>query len=86
MMAALAEFERDLLRERIRSGFAAAKARGRTFGRKKGERPKADRLAPKVIRLSGEGRSYRFIARELGLSVNTVMGIVHRQREACSAN
>lgn len=84
MMAALAEFERDLLRERIRSGFAAAKARGRTFGRKKGERPKADRLAPKVIRLSGEGCSYRLIAKELGLSVNTVMGIVHRHREACS--
>lgn len=84
LMAALAEFERDLLRERIRSGFAAAKAKGRTFGRKKGERPKADRLAPRVIGLTGEGRSYRFIARELGLSVNTVLGIVHRHREVCS--
>ena len=31
LMAALAEFERDLIRERIRSGFAAAKAKGRTF-------------------------------------------------------
>jgi DNA invertase Pin-like site-specific DNA recombinase len=84
MMAALAEFERDLLRERIRSGIAAAKARGRTFGRKVGERPKADRLAPKVIRLLGEGRSYRFIAKELDLSKNTVMEIVHRHRETAS--
>ena len=51
MMAALAEFERDLLRERVRSGIAAAKARGKTFGRRPGHRPKADRLAPKVLRL-----------------------------------
>jgi DNA invertase Pin-like site-specific DNA recombinase len=58
-MAALSEFERDLLRERIRSGFAAAKAKGRTFGRKPGERPTSDRLAPQVISLLDEGRSYR---------------------------
>lgn len=81
MMAALAEFERDLLRERIRSGIAAAKARGKTFGRKAGERPKADRFTPKVLRLLEEGRSYRFIARELKLSPNTVMGIARRHRE-----
>jgi putative DNA-invertase from lambdoid prophage Rac len=78
LMAALAEFERDLLRERIRSGFAAAKAKGRTFGRKPGERTKSSRFAPKVVRLREEGRSYRFIAKELDLSVNTIRGILHR--------
>jgi putative DNA-invertase from lambdoid prophage Rac len=36
--AALAEFERDLLRERIRSGVAAARARGVIFGRQPGQR------------------------------------------------
>lgn len=81
LMAALAEFERDLLCERIRSGFASAKAKGRTFGRKPGDRPKSDRLAPKVIGLLQEGRSYRFIAKELNLSPNTVMGIARRHRE-----
>ncbi len=80
LMATLAEFERDLLRERIRSGIAAAKARGHTFGRKIGERPKSDRLAPKVLKLLEEGRSYRFIASELKISKNTVMDIVHRSR------
>jgi DNA invertase Pin-like site-specific DNA recombinase len=34
MFAALAEFERDLIRERTRSGLEAARARGRTGGRK----------------------------------------------------
>lgn len=81
LMATLAEFERDLLRERIRSGIAAAKARGKVFGRQLGERPKSDRLAPKVLALLEEGRSYRFIARDLKISKNTVMSIAHRSRE-----
>ncbi len=33
MFAALAEFERDVIRERTRAGLAAARARGRTGGR-----------------------------------------------------
>lgn len=81
LMATLAEFERDLLRERIKSGIAAAKARGKVLGRQAGQRPKSDRLAPKVMSLIDEGRSYRFIARELKLSKNTVMNIVQRSRE-----
>lgn len=86
IMASLAEFERDLLSERIRSGFAAAKARGKTFGRKPGDRPKSDRLAPKVYKLLKEGRSYQFIAKELHLSKTTVMGIVHRKRAVENAD
>ena len=39
LMSVLAEFERDLLRERVRSGMAAAKARGVTFGRLAGFAP-----------------------------------------------
>jgi DNA invertase Pin-like site-specific DNA recombinase len=33
VMAALAEFERDLIRERIKSRIAAAKVRGKRLGR-----------------------------------------------------
>jgi DNA invertase Pin-like site-specific DNA recombinase len=68
LMAALAEFERDLLRERVRSGIAAARKRGVVFGRRPGQRVKADRLAPKVLKLVGEGQSYREISHRLGLS------------------
>ncbi len=39
LMAALAEFERDLLRERVRSGIAAARKRGVIFGRHIVRRP-----------------------------------------------
>jgi DNA invertase Pin-like site-specific DNA recombinase len=82
MIAGLAEFERDLLRERVRSGLAAAKARGKVLGRKLGQRPKADRYAARVLALVDQGLSYRLIARDLGLSNNTVMAIVQRHRAA----
>lgn len=80
VLAGIAEFERDLLRERVRSGLAAARARGRVLGRQMGQRPKSDRLAPKVLALVEAGRSYRLIGRELGLSKNTVADIVKRHR------
>ncbi len=80
MMAALAEFKRDLLRERVRSGIAAARARGIVFGRQSGQRVKADRLAPKVLALVAAGHSYREIGRQLAISKNTVLDIVKRTR------
>lgn len=82
MLAGIAEFERDLIGERVKSGLAAAKARGKVLGRKPGERPKSDRLGPRVLALTAEGRSYRWIAREVGISKNTVAAIVKRNREA----
>ncbi len=81
MLAGIAQFERDLMSERIKSGLAAAKARGKKLGRQPGQRPKSDRLAPKVMALTAEGRSYRWIARDLGISKNTVAEIVKRRRK-----
>ena len=80
IIAGIADFERELIQERIRSGIAAAKARGKRLGRQPGQRPKSDRLAPKVLALVAERRSYRLIGRELGLSKNTVADIVKRSR------
>ena len=81
MLAGIAQFERDLLSERVKSGLAAARARGKKLGRQPGQRPKADKLAPKVIQAVAEGRSYRWIARDLGISKNTVTEIVKRHRK-----
>ena len=77
VLAGIAEFERELIQERIRSGIAAAKARGKRLGRQPGQRPKSDRLAPKVLVLIGQGRNYRLVGRELGLSKNTVAAIAN---------
>lgn len=86
MMAALAEFERDLLRERVRSGIASAQARGVVFGRRPGQRVKADKLEPKVLRLVAAGQSYRQIGRQLDISKNTVLEIVKRNRAKDAAD
>jgi len=80
VLAGIAEFERELIQERIRSGIAVAKARDKRLGRQLGQRPKSDRLAPKVLALVRQGRSYRLIGREVGLSKNTVADIVKRNR------
>jgi putative DNA-invertase from lambdoid prophage Rac len=78
VMAALDEFERDLLRERVRSGIAAARARGVQFGRRPGQRIKADRVASRVLALVATGHSYRQVGRLLNINKNTVLDIVKR--------
>jgi DNA invertase Pin-like site-specific DNA recombinase len=80
VLAGIAEFERELIHKRIHSGIAAAKARGKRLGRQFGQRPKSDRLAPKVLALIEHGQSYRLIGREVGLSKDTVAEIVKRRR------
>jgi len=82
LLAGLAEFERDLIRERVKSGLASARARGKTLGRQPGQRPKSDRLGPQVVALVAAGRSYRWIARDLGISKNTVAAIIARSRQS----
>lgn len=80
IMASLAEFESDLIKERVKSGIAAAKARGKKIGRQPGQRIKSDRLAPKVLSLIEERNSYRTIADKLSISKSTVTDIVKRHR------
>jgi putative DNA-invertase from lambdoid prophage Rac len=85
-MAALAEFERDLMRERVCSGIAATRKRGVVFGRRPGQRVKADRFTSTVLKLVRERQSYREISHRLGLSKNTDLDIVKRDRaDSCRA-
>ena len=76
----------NLLRERVRSGVKAAKARGVVFGRRLGHRVKSDKLAPKVLALVAAGQSYRQIGRQLDLSKNTVLEIVKRERASVGSD
>lgn len=81
LMLSLAEFEHDLLRERVRSGVAAAKARGQVFGRRRGYRP-SDKHAAEVMRLiEEEGYSQRRTAERLGISKTTGNEIVRRSKQ-----
>ena len=50
VLSGVAQFERDMLSERVKSGLAAAKARGKKLGRQKGQRPKSDHLVSIIIK------------------------------------
>ncbi len=76
IMATLAEFERDLLKERIKSGIANARARGKVFGRPKGGKT-ADNC-DRVRALRESGKSLREIGREVGLSKTSVAKCLDR--------
>jgi DNA invertase Pin-like site-specific DNA recombinase len=69
IFASLAEFERDLIRERTKAGLAAARARGRTGGRPKGVDQKKQKAAL-ALKKDG-GRSVREICEIVGISRNT---------------
>lgn len=80
ILAAIAEFEAELTRERVRSGLANARAKGVHLGRKPGQIPSRIReLTPKILALKAEGKSHRAIAFDLGVSKNTVTEVLKRQ-------
>lgn len=70
VFAALAEFERGLIRERARAGLAAARARGRAGGRK----PKLDTKQIRQIKLllRDPNTSVAEVARDYGVSRTTL--------------
>jgi DNA invertase Pin-like site-specific DNA recombinase len=73
IFASLAEFERDLIRERTQAGLTAARARGRNGGRPKGITPQAEQTAMAAETLYREGKlSTRQIATRLHISKGTL--------------
>jgi DNA invertase Pin-like site-specific DNA recombinase len=68
VFAALAEFERDLIRDRTRAGIAAAKARGRTGGRKEKLTDDAKGAARELLKT----RPLPEVASVLGVSESTL--------------
>jgi DNA invertase Pin-like site-specific DNA recombinase len=67
IVGAVAQFERDLIAERVRAGIAHARAMGKRIGR-----PRAPIDAPAVASLRAQGQSLRQIARNLGVPVSRV--------------
>src|SRR5215831_14309305 len=68
VISAIAEFERSLISERVRSGIAKARTQGKQHGR-----PKTSAETIKEIkRLRRQGKSLNTIAKQLGVSHQTV--------------
>lgn len=69
VLGAIAEFERDLIRERTRAGVKAAQARGTQFG----VDPKlSDKQVEKAQTMRDAGKSAREIALKFGVSHSTI--------------
>jgi DNA invertase Pin-like site-specific DNA recombinase len=71
VVAAMSEFERELIRERVLSGLAEAKAKGKQLGRPAVDRDR-DRDAKEIRAMRDAGDSYEQIAAELGRSKSDV--------------
>ncbi len=77
IFASLAEFERDLIRERTQAGLQAARARGRKGGRPKGLSAAAEKKAIAAEALYKEGQlSVREITENLDISKATLYTLV----------
>ena len=73
VMGAVAEFERDLIRERTRAGMAAARRRGKRVGRPRVHVPLAQAKA-----LVSDGMSVSAVALQLGVSRATLQRALKR--------
>ena len=73
MVGVFAEFEREMIRERVRSGIAAAKQRGTKSGNPIGRPKQTASNVSDMRRLRKEGVSFRQIATRLGVSPGTVV-------------
>jgi DNA invertase Pin-like site-specific DNA recombinase len=67
IIGAMAEFERALIQERVKACLRNAKAKGRRIGR-----PKIKLDSAEVLKLRGEGLSWRAISDRLQLGLGTV--------------
>jgi DNA invertase Pin-like site-specific DNA recombinase len=72
IFASLAEFERDIIRERTKAGLSAARARGRMGGKKKGLSPEAIKKAETAVMLYRERKTAEEIAGIIGVGRATV--------------
>ncbi len=68
VVGAVAEFEKDIIRERVKAGLENAKRKGRRLGRP----PVSSRLVDEAKTLRSQGMSFRQIGKRLGIPESTV--------------
>ena len=78
IVAAVAQLERDLIRERVNAGVRNARAAGKVLGR---PRRIVDR--DRISALQAEGKSLRTIAQQLGVGYGTVRERLRERKSPC---
>ena len=77
LLAIFAEFEREILRERVKAGIAHARSQGKNHGRP----ATARKLAAQVKVLSSQGLNKSAIARQLCISRTSVRRVLESDQE-----
>jgi len=77
VIAAVAELERELIRERTKAGLAAAKRRGAAIGR-----PRVPVDVGEAMRLKQRGLTVARIAKRMGCSASTIRRAIRADRES----
>ena len=72
VIGAMAEFEREIIRERVEAGLRAARYRGKRLGR-----PRRVFDQAQVVELKAKGLSIRKIAKQAGISPRSVQRTLH---------
>lgn len=81
ILAAFAEFEAAILKERVKAGIAAAKARGQRLGRVPIKQAKTD----KIRALLALGWTTKQIAKEVGVATGTVSHVRNDRKSTSKA-
>ena len=76
VIAAVAELERSLIRERVVMGLQRAKAQGKKLGR-----PQASLDVEEAVRLRAKGLSYQQIGERYGVSRTTVSEVLRKMQK-----
>ena len=78
MLAVFAEFERDILRDRVKAGIDQARKDGKPHGRPM----TAGKLVPEMEQLRKDGTSKRAIAKQLGVSRTSVIRLLRSKKRS----
>ncbi|MGB6500798.1 MAG: recombinase family protein [Thermoplasmata archaeon] len=76
MLAALAEFERELILERTQAGIARARALGKKFG---APRRISESVASEVRERKAQGESLRMISQRMNIKLGGVRSVLRRE-------
>ena len=84
ILGAAAEFERELISERVKDGMARAKREGKLIGRGRSKRSKD--MEKRILQLAEQGESIRMIAQKCNIPRSTVHDILSKKRNLNSDN
>jgi DNA invertase Pin-like site-specific DNA recombinase len=79
VIGAIAGFERDLIRERVKAGLERVKSQGKQLGR-----PNIVCDDTALKQMHQDGKNMRMISRETGLSLSTVQRRIHSKNQVAS--